>query len=187
MTAQPDTLLRGERRREVWHDVVVVGAGLAGSGIAAALAQRGWDVLLIDRDRFPRHKVCGEFLSPEAQHSLQALGLLDEVAVLGPVPLHAAAITTPGGATVEMALPADAWGLSRYALDARLAGAVERHWRAGLAGRRRHQHRTGGGRLCGACALPRGSAANRLINSSGRGRFSWRVGATAVPLLCRRA
>jgi menaquinone-9 beta-reductase len=126
VTAQPDFLLSGERRREARHDVVVVGAGLAGSGIAAALAQRGWDVLLVERERFPRHKVCGEFLSPEAQHSLQALGLLDEVAALGPVPLHAAAITTPGGATVEMALPADAWGLSRYALDARLAAAVER-------------------------------------------------------------
>ena len=103
-----------------------MGAGLAGSGIAAALAQRDWDVLLVERDHFPRHKVCGEFLSPEAQHSLQAFGLLEEVAALGPVSLRAAAITTPGGATVEMALPADAWGLSRYALDAHLADAVER-------------------------------------------------------------
>ena len=105
--------------------MVVVGAGLAGSSIAAALAQRGWNVLLVERDRFPRHKVCGEFLSPEAQHSLQALGMREDVAALGPVPLHAATITTPGGATVEMALPADAWGLSRYVLDACLAAAVE--------------------------------------------------------------
>jgi flavin-dependent dehydrogenase len=108
------------------RDVVVVGAGLAGSGIAAALAQRGWDVLLIERDRFPRHKVCGEFLSPEAQHSLQMLGVLDDVAALAPVPLNAAAIITPGRAAVEMGLPADAWGLSRHALDARMAAAVER-------------------------------------------------------------
>jgi flavin-dependent dehydrogenase len=97
---------------------------LAGSGIAAALAQRGWDVLLIERDRFPRHKVCGEFLSPEAQASLRTLGVHDPVAALAPVPLHGAAITTPGGATVEMELPAAAWGLSRHALDARLAAAV---------------------------------------------------------------
>lgn len=126
MTAQPDSMARGARPRGARHDVVVVGAGLAGSSIAAALAQRGWDVLLVERDRFPRHKVCGEFLSPEAQHSLRGLGMLTDVAALGPVPLHAAAITTPGGETVEMALPADAWGLSRYALDAQLASAVER-------------------------------------------------------------
>ena len=126
MTAQPDARTGGDRPRGARHDVVVVGAGLAGSSIAAALAQRGWDVLLVERDRFPRHKVCGEFLSPEAQHSLQGLGLHEEVAALGPVSLHAAAITAPGGATVNMALPADAWGLSRYALDARLAAAVER-------------------------------------------------------------
>ncbi len=126
MTAQSDSTAGSEHQRATPHDVIVVGAGLAGSGIAAALAQRGWDVLLVERDRFPRHKVCGEFLSPEAQHSLQALGLLDEVAALGPVPLRGAAITTPGGATVELALPSDAWGLSRYALDARMAAAVER-------------------------------------------------------------
>lgn len=124
MTAQPDSMAKGDHPHGARHDVVVVGAGLAGSSIAAALAQRGWDVLLVERDHFPRHKVCGEFLSPEAQHSLQALGMFRDVAALRPVPLHAAAITTPGGATVEMALPADAWGLSRYALDAQLATAV---------------------------------------------------------------
>lgn len=106
------------------YDVAVVGAGPAGCGAAAGLAQRGWRVLLLERDHFPRHKVCGEFLSPEAQHSLRTLGVRDAVAALAPVPLHGAAITTPGGATVEIVLPAPAWGLSRYALDARLATAV---------------------------------------------------------------
>ena len=124
--AQPELEQQGGQENGVRRDVVVVGAGLAGSGIAAALAQRGWDVLLVERDRFPRHKVCGEFLSPEAQHSLQTLGVLQDVAALAPVPLHAAAITTFGGKTIEMGLPADAWGLSRYALDARMAAAVER-------------------------------------------------------------
>lgn len=108
------------------RDVIVIGAGLAGSTIAAALAQRGWDVLLVESDQFPRHKVCGEFLSPEAQHSLTQLGLLGDVAELAPVPLYSAAITTGGGKSLSMALPAAAWGLSRYALDAGLAAAAVR-------------------------------------------------------------
>ena len=57
----------------------------AGTGyVGVYLAQRGWDVLLVERDRLPRHKVCGEFLSPEAQGSLAQLGVLDDVAALAP-------------------------------------------------------------------------------------------------------
>ena len=47
-------------------DVAILGAGPAGSTLAALLAARGVDVLLADRDRFPRDKVCGEFLSWDA-------------------------------------------------------------------------------------------------------------------------
>jgi flavin-dependent dehydrogenase len=106
------------------YDAVIVGAGLAGAGMAAALAGRGWRVLLLERDRFPRHKVCGEFLSPEAQQSMRTLGVHAAVAGLSPVPLSGAAITTTRGSTVALELPAPAWGLSRYALDGGLAAAV---------------------------------------------------------------
>jgi 2-polyprenyl-6-methoxyphenol hydroxylase-like FAD-dependent oxidoreductase len=108
------------------YDVAVVGAGLAGSSFAAALAQRGWNVLLVERDRFPRHKVCGEFLSPEAQHSLHNLGVLPAVTALGPVELHGAALTAAGGAAIELPLAAPAWGVSRYVLDEALAAAAQR-------------------------------------------------------------
>ncbi|MDG0793758.1 FAD-dependent oxidoreductase [Cohnella ginsengisoli] len=40
-------------------DVAIIGAGIAGSGLAKSLADRGRKVLLIDRKRFPRHKACG--------------------------------------------------------------------------------------------------------------------------------
>lgn len=107
------------------HDVLIIGAGLAGSSLAAVLASQGWDVLLVERDHFPRHKVCGEFLSPEVQRSLQALGLHTDVAALTPAPVQQARLVTQTGRTVEMPLPGCAWGLSRYALDHALATAAE--------------------------------------------------------------
>lgn len=56
-------------------DVAVVGAGPAGSTLAALLAQRGVSVALIDRDTFPRDKLCGEFLSYDALPILDLLGV----------------------------------------------------------------------------------------------------------------
>jgi len=107
------------------HDLLIIGAGLAGSSLAAAVASQGWNVLLVERDHFPRHKVCGEFLSPEVQHSLQALGLYGDIAALAPAPVQQARIISQTGRSVELALPGCAWGLSRYSLDQALATAAE--------------------------------------------------------------
>lgn len=108
-------------------DVAVIGAGPAGSAVAAALSDRGWSVALIERDRLPRHKVCGEFLSPEAQATLADLGLYAELAALRPVELTTASLTSRRGRTLQTPLPGSAWGLSRHAMDAALAhGAAGR-------------------------------------------------------------
>jgi geranylgeranyl reductase family protein len=63
----------------VKYDVVVVGAGPAGSAAAISLAELGWSVLLVDRARFPRDKVCGDFLSPRSIRVLQALGCWEAI------------------------------------------------------------------------------------------------------------
>ena len=59
-------------------DVVVVGAGPAGSAAATFLAQAGRDVVLMEKASFPRDKVCGDALTPRAVKALQLLGLHDE-------------------------------------------------------------------------------------------------------------
>ncbi len=55
------------------YDLIVVGAGPAGSACAIAAARAGARVLLLEKDTFPRHKVCGEFVSPESLRLLESL------------------------------------------------------------------------------------------------------------------
>ncbi|WP_028608786.1 NAD(P)/FAD-dependent oxidoreductase [Paenibacillus harenae] len=101
-------------------DVAVLGAGVAGSSMAKALADRGWETALIDRQSFPRHKVCGEFLSPESRSTLHALGLAEKVENLLPSKITRVRLIFENGADVELPLPGEAWGVSRYSLDSAL-------------------------------------------------------------------
>jgi geranylgeranyl reductase family protein len=59
-------------------DAVVIGAGPAGSAAAYFLAEAGHDVILLEKEAFPREKVCGDGLTPRAVKALRALGLVDE-------------------------------------------------------------------------------------------------------------
>jgi flavin-dependent dehydrogenase len=99
------------------YDVIIIGGGLAGCSAAAQLARRGHQVLLLEKATYPRHKLCGEFLSPEVQSSLRTLDVLDDVSALGAASMTRARLTGPDGTTVEHALPGTALGLSRYRLD----------------------------------------------------------------------
>ena len=81
-------------------DVVVVGAGPAGAATAILLAEAGHEVLLLDRARFPRDKVCGEYLSPEGSRILDRLGVLKAVEAAGARPLRGMRITAPDGTEI---------------------------------------------------------------------------------------
>lgn len=107
-------------------DAAIIGAGIAGSSLAKALADRGWHVLLLDKRSFPRHKVCGEFLSPESIGILAALGLEEPIRELRPAVIRASRLEAHGGASIRVPLPGIAWGLSRYALDSALHDEARR-------------------------------------------------------------
>ena len=63
-------------------DVIVVGAGPAGSSAAYHLAVAGADVLLLEKSAFPRDKICGDGLTPRAVRQLIGMGLdLDDLMV----------------------------------------------------------------------------------------------------------
>jgi flavin-dependent dehydrogenase len=106
---------------EPFADAVVAGGGPAGCAAAIGLARAGADVLLLERERGPSPKVCGEFLSVEACAEARAFGF-------DPLALGAAAIdrvrVTWRGCTVESALPFAAASLSRATFDEALLRAA---------------------------------------------------------------
>ena len=97
-------------------DVAIIGAGPAGATLAALLASRGVDVLLSDRDAFPRDKLCGEFLSYDALPVLERLGVTARIDAAGAPHIERCRIV---GArrTYDFALPHAARGVSRMLLD----------------------------------------------------------------------
>src|SRR5262249_2399749 len=77
-------------------DAIVVGAGPAGAATALLLAEQGLRVIVLDRARFPRPKICGEDLSPGAAPVLDRLGVL-KVVDASAMPLRGMRITAPDG------------------------------------------------------------------------------------------
>jgi len=79
--------------------VVVVGAGPAGSATAHYLARAGVDVLVLDRARFPRDKACSEYMSPQASRILADLGVLGDIERAGAATLAGMQVRAPNGTT----------------------------------------------------------------------------------------
>lgn len=78
-------------------DVIVVGGGPAGAATAWSLAGEGMDVLVLDRAKFPRDKICAEYLSPQASRILSDMGVLDEIERTNPGHLAGMKIRAPNG------------------------------------------------------------------------------------------
>lgn len=103
-------------------DLAIAGAGPAGAAAAILLARAGRAVTLVERDRAPAHKVCGEFISREAVADLAALGL--DLDALGARRIDRMRLVR-GGRVVEAALPFVAASLTRRTLDAALQALAE--------------------------------------------------------------
>jgi flavin-dependent dehydrogenase len=105
-------------------DFVVIGGGPAGSAAAITAARSGAHVLLLERGRIPRHKVCGEFVSPESLRLLNSLlggdSLLDEAARICEARLLL------GGSILRSDVSPPAAAITRYDLDFALWRAAAR-------------------------------------------------------------
>ncbi|MCV4230772.1 NAD(P)/FAD-dependent oxidoreductase [Virgibacillus sp. LDC1] len=98
-------------------DVIIIGAGVAGTSCALQLAKQGHRTILLDRQSFPRHKTCGEFMSPETQEMLDYLGVHLMGEEVKPSSMDYAKIVMSHGGEINAPLPGQATGISRYELD----------------------------------------------------------------------
>lgn len=104
-------------------DVIICGGSLAGAAAAIRLCQHGLTPMVIEQKRFPRKKLCGEFLGPDSFNLLQALGMWETVQNLGYGPIERAVFYTMAGKPLLIRM---AWlnqtypygfGMTRESLD----------------------------------------------------------------------
>jgi menaquinone-9 beta-reductase len=79
-------------------DIAIVGAGPAGSSAAVFLARKGYSVALLDKQRFPREKLCGDFLNPANWGNFEHLGIEDQLLALPHEKVESFRMSTPSGA-----------------------------------------------------------------------------------------
>jgi menaquinone-9 beta-reductase len=109
----------------VLYDLIIIGGGPAGTSAAISAAREGASVLLLERGRFPRHKVCGEFVSAES------LSLLEDLLNLQHTELLQDAVRIPrarvflDGRTLHAAVDPPAASIARFNLDAALWHSAE--------------------------------------------------------------
>ena len=101
--------------------VTIIGGGLAGLTLGIALRQRGVPVVLFEADRYPRHRVCGEFISGRGRQTLTALGLDQVLFESGAREATTTRFFTRATRSPIRPLPAAALCISRFTLDAVLA------------------------------------------------------------------
>ena len=98
-------------------DVVIVGAGPAGSGLAIQLTRKGVRVLLLDKEEFPREKTCGDGLTPRAVAVLERMGLLNDLLRgLEPYRVEEAVLFSPSGHRWRMRFDHAGFGLPDFGL-----------------------------------------------------------------------
>lgn len=110
--------------RDAKYDIAIIGGGLAGLALSIQCARAGYSTILFEKEKYPFHKVCGEYISLESWNFLQDLGVpLSDMQL--PI-INRVMISAPNGRYIESALPLGGFGISRYAIDHLLAGIARR-------------------------------------------------------------
>lgn len=155
--------------------ITIVGGGLAGLTLGIGLRQKGIPVTVWEAGHYPRHRVCGEFISGRGQDVLARLGLLDALRQAGAVPARTAAFFLGRTASPVRALSAPALCLSRFVLDALLAGQFRESGGDLREDARRREEHFGEG-------VVRADGRRRQLREHGPRWFGLKIHARNVPL-----
>ena len=157
---------------EVSYDLAVIGGGPAGCAAAIRAARSGKRVLLCEKGRLPRHRVCGEFVSAESHKVLVELLGRDHSLLQRPAQITCARMFVDGKC-LDFDLPEAAWSISRFDLDYALWQAAE------VAGAECHLSTTAQSISANSVRIEdQGIAAKAVINASGRWSNLRRTNAT---------
>ncbi len=109
--------------RDKIYDCAVIGGGLGGLTLSIQLAKQGYAVVLFEKEQYPFHKVCGEYISLESWDFLERNGLpLSNMHL--PI-IKKLLVTAPDGNALHVDLPLGGFGISRYEIDHRLKKIAE--------------------------------------------------------------
>src|SRR5215475_7875177 len=101
--------------------ITIVGGGLAGLTLGIGLRRQDIPVTIWEAGHYPRHRVCGEFISGRGQETLARLGLRDQLIQAGAISAHTAMFLSGTAKSAARPLPRPALCLARFVLDTILA------------------------------------------------------------------
>lgn len=104
-------------------DIAIIGGGLGGLSLSILLSRMGYKVILFEKETYPFHKVCGEYISNESKGFIEHLGI--NLDYIGASNITQLTLSTPKGKTLHSSLDLGGFGVSRYKLDASLATIAE--------------------------------------------------------------
>jgi menaquinone-9 beta-reductase len=155
--------------------ILIVGAGPAGTSAAIRLAKKGFAVKLVEREKFPRHKLCGEFISPECFVHFKDLGVADEMFSQNGESIAETIFYAPNGKSVNVPSKwfsegETALGLSRAEMDFQL---LEQAKKVGVEIFEETQViglLSESGKICGVKTKTNEILADLIIDATGRAR-----------------
>jgi len=101
------------------YDVAIIGGGLAGLSLAIQMARTGYQVIVFEKEKYPFHRVCGEYISLESWNFLENLGYpLSDLDL--PI-IKNLVVSAPNGNYIRHPLPLGGFGISRYKIDSEMA------------------------------------------------------------------
>jgi menaquinone-9 beta-reductase len=106
-----------------YFDCAIAGGGLAGLTLAIQLAEVGHSVVLFEKEKYPFHKVCGEYISMESSGFLERIGL--PLSAMSLPFINQVKISSPNGTFLQQPLDLGGFGISRHTLDHALASLAK--------------------------------------------------------------